>query len=113
MNGRFVAVLATIAVTCAGAMPAAALGGADARTASSHTVVLKHNRFLPGAASIRRGDSVTWLWQDGRTQHNVVGHGFQSRVLTHGAFTVRFTRSGTYSYTCTVHAHMNGKVIVH
>lgn len=111
MNGKCVAVLATIAVTCAGALPAAALGGAH--SASSHTVVLKHNQFLPGAVSIRRGDSVTWLWQDGRTQHNVVGRGFQSRVLTHGAFTVRFTRSGTYSYTCTVHAHMNGKVIVH
>ncbi len=111
MNGKCAAVLATIAVACAGALPAAALGGAHA--ASGHTVVLRHNQFLPGAVSIRRGDSVTWLWQDGRTQHNVVGHGFQSRVLRHGSFTVRFTRSGTYSYTCTVHAHMNGKVIVH
>jgi plastocyanin len=111
MNSRHVAVLATIATICAGAIPAAALGGP--RAASSHTVVLRHNQFLPGAVSIRRGDSVTWLWQDGRAQHNVVGHGFQSRVMTHGAFTVRFRRSGTYSYTCTVHAHMNGKVIVH
>ncbi len=111
MNGKCVAVLATIAMACTGAIPAAALGGAH--IAGSHTVVLKHDQFLPGAVSIRRGDSVTWLWQDGRTQHNVVGHGFQSRVMTHGAFTVRFTRSGTYSYTCTVHPHMNGKVIVH
>jgi plastocyanin len=112
MNGKFVTAIATIAVTGAAAIPAAAtLGGAHA--ASSHAVVLRHNRFLPGAVSIRRGDSVTWVWSDGRVMHNVVGHGFQSRVMSHGTFTVRFTRSGTYNYTCTVHAHMNGRVIVH
>ncbi len=111
MSAKTVAALAVLAAAGAGAIPAMAVGGAHA--ASSHAVVLRHNRFLPGAVSIRRGDSVTWVWSDGRVMHNVVGHSFQSRVMTHGTFTVRFTRSGTYNYTCTVHAHMNGRVIVH
>ena len=110
MNGKCVAVVATIAAVGVGGT-AAAQGGAHA--ASSHTVVLRHSQFLPGTVSIRRGDSVTWVWRDGHTMHNVVGHGFQSSVMTHGSFTVRFTRGGSYSYTCTVHPHMNGRVIVH
>jgi plastocyanin len=111
MSAKTVAALAVLAAAGAGAIPAMAVGGAHAT--SSHAVVLRHNQFLPSAVSIRRGDSVTWVWSDGRVMHNVVGHGFQSRVMTHGTFTVRFTRSGTYNYTCTVHAHMNGRVIVH
>lgn len=111
MNAKPVAVLAAIAVAAAGAIPAAALSGAHA--AGSHTVALRHNKYLPGTVSINRGDSVTWVWQDGGVLHNVIARSFQSRTVRHGTFTVRFTRSGTYSYTCTVHAHMNGKVIVH
>ena len=111
MKARSVAMLAAIAAASAGAIPAAALGGAHA--ASSHTVVLKHNQYLPGTVSVRRGDSVTWVWQDGNALHNVIAHSFQSRTMKHGTFSVRFTRSGTYSYKCTVHPHMTGKVIVH
>lgn len=111
MNARWMAALAAMAVVVAGAIPAGALGGANA--ASSHTVVLRHNQYLPGTASIRRGDSVTWVWEDGHTLHNVIGPGFQSRTVRHGTFTVRFTRSGTYNYKCTVHPHMTGRVIVH
>jgi plastocyanin len=111
MNAKSVAALAATVVAGAGAIPAGALGGAHA--ASGHTVVLRHNRYLPGTVSINRGDSVTWLWRDGGVLHNVIARSFRSRTMTHGSFTVRFTRSGTYSYTCTVHAHMNGRVIVH
>lgn len=111
MRAKWMAALAAVAVVGAGAIPAGALGGAHA--ASSHTVALKHNQYLPGAVSIRRGDSVTWVWEDGNVLHNVIGHGFQSRTVRHGTFTVRFTRGGTYSYRCTVHPHMAGRVIVH
>jgi plastocyanin len=111
MNARWVAALAAMAIVAGGAIPAGALGGAHA--ASSHTVVLKHNQYLPGTVSIRRGDSVTWVWQDGNALHNVIARSFQSRTVKHGTFTVRFSRSGTYSYRCTVHPHMTGKVIVH
>jgi plastocyanin len=105
------AVAATMAVS-GGSIPAAqALGGVHA--AGTHTVVLQHNHYLPGTVSIHRGDSVTWLWRDGGVLHNVIAHSFRSRTQTHGSFSVRFTRSGTYSYTCTVHPHMSGKVIVH
>jgi plastocyanin len=113
MNARrLAAVAATAMAVGGGAVPAgAALAGA--RAAGSHTVVLQHDLFRPGTVSIGRGESVTWLWRDGNVLHNVVGRGFQSRVQTHGSFTVRFAHSGTFSYRCTVHPHMTGSVIVH
>jgi plastocyanin len=111
MNARLMTALTAMAVALAGAIPAGALSGAHA--ASSHTVALRHNQYLPGTVSIHRGDSVVWVWEDGNRLHNVIGPGFQSRTFKHGTFTVRFTRSGTYNYKCTVHPHMTGRVIVH
>lgn len=111
MRVKWVAVLAVMAAVGTCAIPAGALGGAH--TASSHTVVLRHNQYLPGTVSIRRGDSVTWVWEDGNALHNVIGRGFQSRTVRHGTFAVRFTRSGTFNYKCTVHPHMTGRVVVH
>jgi plastocyanin len=80
--------------------------------ASSHTVVLRGLRFHPSAITINPGESVTWVWQDGGNEHNVTAHGFHSRTQTHGSFTVRFAHAGTFSYHCTIHAGMVGKVIV-
>ena len=103
--------LSALAVA-AGALPAAAFGGAGA--ARAHTVILHELRFHPGTLSIRRGDSVTWVWRD-QVEHNVTFHGFHSRTQEHGTYTVRFNRAGTFSYHCTIHVEegMRGKIIVH
>lgn len=104
---------AALAAASASALPVGlAQGGAHA--SSGHTVVLKNLHFNPATLSIRRGDTVTWLWRDGSTQHNVTGSGFKSRTMSHGSFTVRFTRRGTFSYHCTIHVSlgMRGKIVV-
>jgi plastocyanin len=105
-------VLATLAVAVGTVIPAVAFGGA--RAASSHTVTLKNVRFRPGTLTINRGDTVTWLWRD-HEEHNVTFHGLRSRTMTHGSYAVRFTRSGTFNYRCTIHASegMKGKIVVH
>jgi plastocyanin len=102
------AVAATMAI-----IPTGAFGGA--RSASGHTVVLKNIRFHPPTLNIRRGESVTWLWRDGGIEHNVTFHGFHSRTQASGSYTVKFTRSGTFSYRCTIHVAegMKGKIVVH
>lgn len=109
-----VAAVALPAVALAGVSAGTARGG-DARVASSHTVVLKDIRFHPSTLSIRRGESVTWLWRDEGVAHNVTASAFHSRTQTNGSFTVRFTHAGTFNYRCTIHAAegMRGKVIVH
>ncbi len=98
------------------AAPAAALAstGTTGNTAGSHTIVLQNLRFHPGTLTIKRGESVTWVWHDGNIAHNVTGPGFHSRTQSHGSFTVRFTHTGTFDYRCTIHMAegMIGKIIV-
>jgi plastocyanin len=108
--GVLLAALAAAATLAA--IPAGAFGGA--RSASGHTVVLKEIGFHPAALSIRRGDSVTWLWRDGETEHNVTFAGFHSRTQARGSYTVKFSRRGTFNYHCTIHvaSGMRGKVTV-
>jgi len=95
------------------AIPSGALGGAH--PASTRTVTLSSVRFHPGTLNIGRGDSVRWLWRERGTGHNVTFAGFHSRTQTSGSYTVRFTRSGTFSYRCTIHVRegMRGKIVVH
>jgi plastocyanin len=106
--------LAALAVAVTMAMvPTGAFGGA--RAASGHTVVLKEIAFHPSSLNIRRGDSVTWLWRDSGTEHNVTFAGFHSRTQGRGSYTVKFTRRGTFNYRCTIHVAlgMRGKIVVH
>lgn len=106
--------IAALGASLAFAIPEV-LAKPSSRSASHHTVVLKNIRFNPATLSIRRGDTVTWIWSDGSTRHNVTGGGFRSRTMSHGSFSVRFTRKGTFSYRCTIRASlgMRGKIVVH
>ena len=112
MSRRGLGAMAALALTVAALVPAVALGGAS--TASTHSVVLKSIRFHPGTLTIKRGDSVMWLFRD-NTEHNVTFHGFHSRTKETGSYTIRFTHSGTFSYRCTIHESegMRGKITVH
>src|ERR1700747_1548478 len=102
----------TIAAAIAVAIPVGAFGSASA--SSTHTVTLHEFAFHPATLKIHRGDKVRWVWQD-HGEHNVTFHGFHSRTQVTGAYTVRFTKAGTYNYKCTIHAElgMRGKIIVH
>jgi plastocyanin len=114
MRGRtFAGALAALAVTTGTALPALASVSGDA--AATHSVVLKNIRFHPGTLSIKRGDTVSWLWEDKGTEHNVTGSGFKSKTMTKGSFSVRFTKAGTFNYHCTIHVSegMRGKIVVH
>jgi plastocyanin len=75
---------------------------------------MKGIRFSPATVTIRRGQTVTWKFDDGSIPHNVVATRFHSSsTKSSGTYTVRFTRAGTYSYVCTIHPGMQGKVVVH
>jgi len=112
MSLKRVAPPALLLLACAALIPAAALGGGH--MAAGHSVVLRELRFHPPNLTINRGDSVTWLWRDSGTEHNVTFQGFHSRTMGHGSYTVRFTRSGTFSYHCTIHGSegMRGRIVV-
>jgi len=106
--------LATTALVGGAAIPALAADG-GAHASAAHNVTLSHIRYHPGTLGIKRGDTVTWLWRDKGERHNVTGRGFKSKTMSHGSFSVRFTKTGTFNYHCTIHVHegMVGKVVVH
>jgi plastocyanin len=95
---------------CAAALPQPAVSAGVKR------VVLKDIDFSPATVTVRRGDSVRWVWRDPNVSHDVTSRGrlrFRSSAtrLT-GTHTVRFRRKGTYRYVCTIHPSMLGKVVV-
>jgi plastocyanin len=112
MRRTGIGIAAALVLAAAALVPAIAFGGA--RAATTHTVVLKELRFHPSTLTIRRGDSVRWLWRDSE-EHNVTFRSTHSRTQTSGSFTVRFTHSGTFNYRCTIHEAegMRGKIVVH
>jgi plastocyanin len=114
VSGPIAAALGALAAASAfAAIPSGAFGGAH--TAGTHTVGLSGKRFHPGTLNIRRGERIRWLWQERGTEHNVTFAGFHSRTQRSGSYTVRFTRSGTFNYRCTIHVRegMRGKIVVH
>jgi plastocyanin len=111
MSRHRIGLLVSLVIAAASAIPAAAFGGAHA--AAKHTVTLKELRFHPGTLTIKRGDSVTWVWRE-RNEHDVTFRSFHSRTQESGSYTLRFSHSGTFNYRCTIHVSegMVGRVIV-
>jgi plastocyanin len=113
MNTKTRGALVALALAAAALIPTAAFAGANA--ASTHTVTLENTAFHPGTLSIKRGESVKWVWEDGETEHNVTFKTMHSKTQAHGSYTIRFQKRGTFGYDCTIHVAegMKGKIVVH
>ena len=103
------ALLAVALVACSAPDPAAA---PPVTAAGDTTVVLEDNAFTPVNLAVPAGTTVTWDWQDGDTDHNVVADDFSSDVQSSGTFAQTFTNAGTYEYRCTLHSQMTAQVQV-
>jgi plastocyanin len=82
--------------------------------ASPATVNIENFKFLPPALTVSAGTTVTWKNEDD-SPHRIGGKGgsFTSPALdTDGTFARTFTTPGEYSYICTIHPYMVGKIIV-
>ena len=78
-----------------------------------HDVIAKNLRFQPAAIQVPVGTTVTWHIDDGGVPHNITAQSFASpRSLTRTTWRHTFDRSGTFSYKCTLHAGMAGRVVV-
>jgi plastocyanin len=92
--------------------PALAAAPPRAHAASTTTVTLKDISFKKSTVKIAKGASVTWVWKDGDTPHNVTFATKHSKTQKSGSYTLRFARAGTFTYHCTIHPGMDGKVVV-
>jgi plastocyanin len=78
----------------------------------SPTVTLVDTSYEPRDVTIRAEDTVTWVWQDGAVQHDVVAESFRSEVQANGTYRHTFEEPGIYAYRCTLHPRMTGTVTV-
>ena len=72
--------------------------------------------FSPGEITIGAGETVVWTNRDD-IPHTVTSadapRAFKSGALdTDGTFSHRFDRAGRFGYFCSLHAHMQGVVVV-
>lgn len=81
---------------------------------AKNTIVIKDFAFSPSELSVKVGDTVSWVNED------LAGHSATSDGVTFdtGVFeqndtkTVTFDKAGTYTYHCTAHPNMKGKIVV-
>ncbi|MEU0877557.1 cupredoxin family copper-binding protein [Lentzea sp. NPDC005914] len=95
----------------------AAQQGETAQTAQQATSVeIMGYAFQPASLTINVGDTVTWTNHDTAPHNVVVTDGpekFTSPNLQQGqTYTFTFTKSGTYSYYCSIHPDMKASVTV-
>ena len=79
-------------------------------------VAVKDNFFSSKSLKVAKGTKVVWTWK-GKEKHNIaVANGpsnFRAGTRRTGTFKHTFTKKGTYSLVCTIHApdmHMTVKV---
>lgn len=83
----------------------------DSAPVATAQVSVTDDRFQPAAAEVPAGTEVTWTWE-GDNLHNVTANGFSSDVQDEGTFRHTLDQAGTYRYRCTLHAGMEGAVVV-
>jgi plastocyanin len=86
----------------------------DQPSAASAEVKIDNFSFGPQTVTVPVGATVTWINRDD-IPHTVVSTDgvFKSKVRdTDETFSYTFAKAGTYSYYCSVHPKMTGKVVV-
>ena len=86
----------------------------DQPSAAIAEVKIDNFSFGPQTLTVPVGATVTWTNKDDIPHTAVSTDGvFKSKVMdTDEKFSHTFTKAGTYSYYCSIHPKMTGKVVV-
>ena len=88
--------------------------GVNAQQSPAAEVTIADFNFAPAALTVPVGTTVTWTNRDD-TAHTVVSNdaGFKSKILDKNEkFSYTFAKAGAYSYFCSIHPKMTGKIVV-
>jgi plastocyanin len=90
------------------------VGASDQPSVAGAAVKIDNFVFGPQTLTVQVGTTVTWTNSDDIPHTAVSTDGvFKSKVIdTDEKFSYTFTKPGTYSYFCSVHPKMTGKVVV-
>jgi plastocyanin len=104
----------TVLFTALASTACLAEGPNNAGAGPAATVSMDHSTFMPSEITVALGTTVTWVNNE-PMPHTVVdlNKAFRSKTLVKDAtFSFTFTTAGDYSYLCSIHPNMKGKVIV-
>ena len=103
-----------LAATAAAIPVATTIAKADGH-ATNHTVVIKDFAFTPANLTIKAGDTVTWVNQDG-TEHSAwesTNNAFDTGLLSTGqSAALTFASAGSFNYRCRPHGNMRGTITI-
>ena len=94
--------VAAVAVTAFAVVPA---------QSATRAVSVKDNLFSPKSLTISKRSTVKWSWK-GQALHNVTFRTVHSPTKRSGSYSLKFNHAGTFSYRCTIHPGMTGKIRV-
>lgn len=85
--------------------------------AATASVSLMNTQFIPDSVMIALNGTVDWTWNDGSIVHNVTFDnvaGAPANISDRNSGTQprTFNTAGTFTYSCTLHPGMDGKVVV-
>src|SRR5215475_6766690 len=88
--------------------------GPVAEASGSRTITINHFEYHPHTLEITKGTTVVFSNVSGMT-HTATDKGVfdTGHIKTGHSVSVRFTHKGTFSYHCTIHPFMHGKIVVH
>lgn len=81
---------------------------------STKDIIIKDFTFSPATLTIAKDTTVTWINNDSE-MHTIVNEdkAFNSEALKTGqSFSYTFKTPGTYTYYCSYHPSMKGKILV-
>lgn len=84
------------------------------RASETATVKIENFAFTPQDLAVKAGTAVTFE-NDDDVPHTIVAgdHSFRSKALdTRDRFTITFEKAGDFPYFCSLHPHMQGRIIV-
>ncbi len=87
---------------------------ADQPSPAAAEVTIDNFSFGPASLTVGVGTEVTWINRDD-IPHTIVSTDgvFKSKVRdTDEKFSYKFTTAGTYTYYCSLHPKMTGKIVV-
>jgi plastocyanin len=110
MKRIVVSIVLALALYATQAAPAAAPA---AQASRAKTVDISHFEFHPHTLSVAKGTKVVFSNSSG-TAHTATDAGaFDTGHIKPGrSVAVHFTQKGTFSYHCTIHTFMHGKIVV-
>jgi len=115
---------AAVAATALGAAAVPALGGTQAKRATTNVTVAddyfacgKCTGTVPVNLNVKKNDKVKWVWSDANTQtHNVKltkgPKGIKPKDFSSGSYAVgatfkkKFEKPGKYAFVCTYHKNV-------